>query len=131
MSETPTVQGEFFLVMAIFDKEEHLDKVLRALAKRGHGATFLHSLGMGRGRKEMSAADVPLIASLSRLLEQRRAINVTLFTVVSSEAAVSEVIGIVEEVVGTLDRPHAGLAFAIPISHVSGFFQYMPHQLDA
>lgn len=117
------------LVVIILDREVRHDDVLHALAQRGHGATFINSLGLGRLRREMRMGDVPLIASLSRLLEQPKEQSILLLCTVPDEAGVEEVIGAVQEVVGDLDHPNTGMAFAIPITHLTGYQKYDPKQL--
>lgn len=81
-------------------------------------ATLVESAGL---REVMSEENVPLIASLHHLLRRDEYPNVTLFIVVETEEKARAAIQIVDQIVGGLDRPNAGLAFTIPIFNVTGF----------
>ena len=121
-------ETQCYLVVAIIDKEERLESVLKALARRGHGATFVNSLGMGRLKEEIGPT-VPIVEALGRLFERRHALNVTLMSVVQGENAVWDVIGAIEGEIGDLSNPNTGLAFAVPISHLTGYIRYTPEEL--
>lgn len=116
-----------YVVVAILDREDKLDAVLKALARRGHGATVFNSIGMGRHRAQ--SPDIPLIASISKFLQGSKDLNVTVLSVVDGENAVWEVIGAIEGEVGGLDNPHAGIAFAFPITHLTGYMKYQAGDL--
>lgn len=128
MTGEPTIAKKPYVVVAVIDQESRLDAVLKALARRGHGATVFHSLGMGRLRAQQQQ-DIPLIASLAKFFESRTDLNVTLISVVEGENAVWDVISAIEGEVGDLNAPHTGLAFAMPVTHLTGYMRYQPGQM--
>jgi len=128
VSSEPSIARKPFVVVAVIDQEDRLDAVLKALARRGHGATVFHSLGMGRLRAQQRQ-DVPLIASLAKFFESRTDLNVTLISVVEGENAVWDVISAIEGEIGDLSEPHTGIAFAMPITHLTGYLRYQTGQM--
>ena len=85
------------------------------------GATILDSIGM-RHLKERQAHrdDLPLMPSLRSMLEQEEFNHRTIFSVVSDEFDVDQLIQRTEELVGDFEAPHTGLIFVVPVLQVRG-----------
>ena len=85
------------------------------------GATILDSIGM-RHLKERQAHrdDLPLMPSLRSMLEQEEFNHRTVFSVVSDEFDVDQLIQRTEELVGDFEAPHTGLLFVVPVLQVRG-----------
>ena len=85
------------------------------------GATILDSIGM-RHLKERQAHrdDLPLMPSLRSMLEQEEFNHRTVFSVVSDEFDVDQLIQRTEELVGDFEAEHTGLIFVVPVLQVRG-----------
>ncbi|MDQ7054728.1 MAG: hypothetical protein Q9P14_18240 [candidate division KSB1 bacterium] len=104
------------LLFIILNKEEYLDEVLEAFLELGlRGATVIDSVGMGR----ILAYEIPIFAGLRSLLPGNRPFNKTIFTLVEEEK-IPDVITAVEQIIGPLENPGTGIAFAIPVDFVKG-----------
>ena len=104
------------LLVYVLNQEEYLDEILSAFVEVGvKGATIIDSVGMGR----ILAHDIPIFAGLRYLLEGNRPYNKTIFAVIEDEK-LDEVIAVVEDICGSLDKPGTGLLFTLPVSRVKG-----------
>ena len=104
------------LLVFVLNQEEYLDEILSAFVEVGvKGATVIDSVGMGR----ILAHDIPIFAGLRHLLEGNRPYNKTIFAVVE-DGKVDEVIAVIEDICGSLDKPGSGLLFTLPVSKVKG-----------
>ena len=85
------------------------------------GATILDSIGM-RHLKERQAHkdDLPLMPSLRALIEQEEFNHRTVFSVVSDDLDLDELIRRTEAVVGSFDDPLTGILFVLPVLKVRG-----------
>ena len=85
------------------------------------GATILDSMGM-RNLQERQAHrdDLPLMPSLRSMLEQEEFNHRTVFTVVSDEFDVDDLIRRTEGLVGDFEAPHTGMLFVTPVLQVRG-----------
>ena len=64
--------------------------------------------------------DLPLMPSLSRLLQNQEERHRTIFTVVEGDEMVDQVIAATEAVIGDMENPHNGVLFVLPVSRVVG-----------
>ncbi len=104
------------LLFIVLNKEEYLDEVLEAFLELGlRGATILDSVGMGR----ILAYEIPIFAGLRSILPGHRPFNKTILTLVEEEK-ISDVITAVEQIIGPLETPGTGIAFALPVDFVKG-----------
>ena len=109
------------MILLVLDDTNQCTSVLEAWeAQEVGGITILESTGLGRVRKLSIRDDIPLMSSLSRLLQNREERHRTLFTVVEGEEMVDKVIAATESVVGDLNNPHNGILFVLPVSRVVG-----------
>lgn len=111
-----------FLILFVLNDAERLEEILDAWEKIGvPGVTILRSTGLGRRRQKPGIwDDLPLMPSLQSLLEHEELFSRTLFTVVSDEAMIQELVDAAENVVGSLDQPETGLVVVLPVSKVYG-----------
>ena len=109
------------MILLVLDDTNQCTSVLEAWeAQEVGGITILESTGLGRVRKLSIRDDIPLMPSLSRLLQNREERHRTLFTVVEGDEMVDKVIAATESVVGDLNNPHNGILFVLPVSRVVG-----------
>jgi nitrogen regulatory protein PII len=111
------------LLIAVVNHEERLDALLAGFLELGiTGATVLNSEGMGH----VLSHDVPLFAGLRALSSRSRPRNQTVFSVIADEK-LDAAVALVQEVLGDLDSPGAGIVFALPVTRVVG----LKPELDA
>jgi nitrogen regulatory protein P-II 1 len=110
-----------YLVLMVVDNLDYVPEILSAWEKAGVlGVTILDSTGLGRIRRSGLRDDLPLMPSLSDLLQNEEIHHRTLFSVVDSQEVVDRMVAIVENIVGDLDEPHTGFMFVVPVVHVYG-----------
>lgn len=111
----------YHMILLILDDINQCSSILEAWeAERVGGVTILESTGLGRVRKLSIRDDIPLMPSLSRLLQNREERHRTLFTVVEGEEMVDKVIAATESVLGDLEQAQNGVLFVLPVSRVRG-----------
>lgn len=120
----------YHMVLLVLDNPDDCAGVLDAWEAAGvHGVTILESTGLGRLRNASNRDDLPLMPSLMNLLRSREEHHRTLFTVVEGEEKVEEIINATLGVVGTLDAPHKGVLFVLPVSRAVGMRNDRDEQL--
>lgn len=111
----------YYLVMLVVDEIEKYIDVLDAWEAAGvRGATIIESTGMARASHTLFRDDLPLMPSISDLLEGREEQNRTLFSLVEGEEMVEQLLTATEQVLGDLDAPGRGIFFAFPVTRVKG-----------
>jgi nitrogen regulatory protein PII len=111
----------YHMILLILDDVNQCSSILEAWeAQEVGGVTILESTGLGRVRKLSIRDDIPLMPSLSRLLQNREERHRTLFTVVEGEEMVDRVIAATESVLGDLEQAQNGVLFVLPVSRVRG-----------
>lgn len=116
-----------YLVVLVLDDPDQSDALLDAWEQAGaRGVTILESSGIGRVRRASLRDDMPLLPSLRDLLRGGEEHHRTFFSVVESEEQVEALAGAAQRVVGDFSKPHTGLLFAVPISHVHGLHKVKP-----
>ena len=111
----------YHMILLVLDDINQCTTILEAWESQGvGGVTILESTGLGRVRKMSIRDDIPLMPSLSRLLQTREERHRTLFTVVETEEMVDDVIRATESILGNMEAPHNGDIFVLPVSRVVG-----------
>lgn len=111
----------YHMILLVLDDVNQCTTILEAWDAQGVGGiTILESTGMGRVKKLSIRDDMPLMPSLSRLLQSREERHRTLFTVVETEEMVDRVIATTEEILGNMEEPNNGVIFVLPVSRVKG-----------
>ena len=111
----------YHMVLLILDDINQCSNILEAWEALGVGGiTILESTGLGSVRKLSIRDDMPLMPSLSRLLQSREERHRTIFTVVENEAMVDSIIQTTESIIGNLENPNNGVLFVLPVSRVVG-----------
>ena len=111
----------YHMILLILDDTNQCSAILEAWeAQEVGGITILESTGLGRVRKLSIRDDIPLMPSLSRLLQNREERHRTLFTVVEGEEMVDKVIAATQNVIGDMENAHNGVLFVLPVSRVMG-----------
>ncbi|HEU4642909.1 MAG TPA: P-II family nitrogen regulator [Gemmatimonadaceae bacterium] len=104
------------LLIAVVNHEEKLDDILAGFLELGiTGATIIDSSGMGR----VLTHEVPIFAGLRALGERSRPRNQTVFSVIEDHK-VDSAIALIQDVLGDLDTPGAGIVFALPVTRCVG-----------
>ncbi len=111
-----------YLILFVLHNTGALDDVLNAWEEAGvSGITILPSTGLARMRQKGALRDdLPLIPSLSDLLEHVEHMNRTLFTIVDGDEMVDRVVAATEQVVGELDLPDTGILTVLPVARAYG-----------
>jgi nitrogen regulatory protein P-II 1 len=104
------------LLIFILNKEEFLEEILEAFIELDiSGATIIDSIGMGR----ILAHDIPIFAGFRNLMQESRAGNKTIFTLVD-ENKIDRVAKAIEQIIGPLDSPGTGILITLPVRNVYG-----------
>jgi nitrogen regulatory protein P-II 1 len=104
------------LLIFILNKEEFLDEILEAFIELDiSGATIIDSIGMGR----ILAHDIPIFAGFRNLMQESRAGNKTIFTVVE-EQKIERVVKAIEQIIGSLNAPGTGIIMTLPVGSLYG-----------
>lgn len=110
-----------YLVVLIVDDPDHCPAILDAWEEAGvSGVTILESSGLGRLRQGGLRDDLPLIPSLSEILEGEEVHHRTLLAVVKDEQMVDRLEAIVKRIMGDLDEPNSGFMFVVPVLRAFG-----------
>lgn len=111
----------YHMILLVLDDVNQCSTILEAWEAQGVGGiTILESTGLGRVKKLGIRDDMPLMPSLSRLLQSREERHRTLFTVVETEEMVDRMIAATEEIIGNMEDPNNGVIFVLPVSRVKG-----------
>lgn len=112
------------LVVLVVDEIEKCSDVFDAWEAAGvRGITILESTGMARASQMLYRDDLPLMPSISDLLEGREEQHRTLFSLVEGEKMIEQLLVATETVLGDLDAPGTGIFFAFPVARVKGLGQ--------
>lgn len=110
-----------YLVLFVLNDPDRMEPLLDAWEAVGvGGVTIMHSSGIGRLRKNLLRDDIPLIPSLSDLLEHDEVLHRTLFSVVSDLDLVDKLAAVTQKIVGNLENPDTGLLVVLPAERVYG-----------
>ncbi|MDW7650793.1 MAG: hypothetical protein SCK29_10810 [Bacillota bacterium] len=110
------------LIVFVLNQPEYLDEILEGFLRIGvRGATIIDSTGMGRTLCEK----VPIFGGIRNMIQGCRPNNQTVFTVVRSAELREKAIGVIKEVLGSLDQPNTGFVFCIPVSYAEGFAELL------
>ena len=109
------------LLILVLSKTEKLDELLTEFANRNiSGATVLDSMGMARLLSHKHDEDeIPFIGSLRVFLNPEREKSNVIFTAIQDEQ-LTEVVSIIESVIGDLSVPDTGVVFSVPIDYTKG-----------
>ena len=105
------------LLVCICNQPDKLEEILEGFLEVGvTGATVLDTVGMGK----ILSTEVPIFAGFQSLFRGASTGNKTILSVIDESSKVGEVLEIIEEIFGGLDRPGSGIVFTIPIENVRG-----------
>jgi len=111
-------EKSFKLFLIILDQAELVDELLTGFLDIGvPGATVLESRGMG----SIIRQDMPMFAGLASLFPENTGSRVILSVI--PEHLIDDVFKLVEEVVGTLDRPNSAVCVTLPVDQFRGIRQ--------
>ena len=115
-SRRPLTDSHTRLLVVVINDPDRLDEILTGFLDLGiTGATVINSEGMGR----ILPDDIPIFAGLRAVLGDERPRNITVFSVVTPEL-VQPALDVVKGVCGDLAAPSTGIAFVLPVEHVTG-----------
>lgn len=114
-------------VVVIIDDPDTCPCFLDAWEALGvRGITILESTGLGRIRRASLRDDLPLMPSLSDLLESGEVHHRTIFSVVDDDALAERMIAAAEECAGNLEEANSGFLFVLPVSRAVGLGKHRP-----
>lgn len=110
------------MVVLVMQELEKASQVIQAWEKAGvSGITIIESTGIGRERAERAYRDdLPIMPSLTQLLETREEEHRTIFTLVDNNALVDALIDATQEITGDLDGANKGILFVTPVTRAVG-----------
>jgi nitrogen regulatory protein P-II 1 len=110
-----------FLVVLIVDNPDDCPRILDEWENAGvTGVTIYDSSGLGRLRRGSLRDDLPLMPSLSEILQGEEVRHRTLLSVVKDQQMVDNMVDIVQRVIGNLDQPNTGFLFVVPVLQAYG-----------
>lgn len=108
-----------YLLVMVLDNVEHLNDVLDAWRRAGvPGITILESTGVNRVL-ERNRAD-PAFAGFGQIFGGGRVGHNTIFSIIEDLALAETAVAETEKVVGSIDQPHTGVIFALPLAKTWG-----------
>ena len=114
-------------VVMIVDNPDLCPEILDAWEGLGvRGITILESTGLGRIRQAALRDDLPLMPSLSDLLQGDEVHHRTIFSVVDDEQLVQAMLAAAQKFTGNLEDAHTGFLFVIPVSQAVGLGKHRP-----
>lgn len=117
----------YYLVILIVNHIEHVPDVLEKWESLGiKGITILESTGHGKLKRAGLLDNLPLLVSMESLEELQEIHHRTLFSVVSSEELVDQMIAAAQEVIGNIEDEHTGFLFVVPVLRAIGIQKRLP-----
>jgi hypothetical protein len=112
------------MLMVILPDQLRSERVMDAWMDTGvTGVTILDSAGISTKSEHELMDDLPLIPSLSALLERGKVNHITLFTIINDEALLERAIKVATTEAGGFDSAEHGIMLDIPVSRVWGIKQ--------
>ncbi len=111
-----------FLLVAVLNHDEDVRKVVEGFTSiNAPGATVIDSRGMG----QMLAADIPIVASIARLLSGApvQESSKTIFSVIESREMLERAKKVVLDTVGDMTQKGVGIMFVVPVSEAYGLVE--------
>lgn len=119
------------LMVLVLNNTEYLEPLLSEFLEAGFGgATVLDSVGMLRVLDQSTVEPPPIFGSLRKFINPEHERSKTLF-IVLPDNKLSEARDVVKRVTGGLDKPNAGILFAVPISFVEGICESDEHTIES
>lgn len=108
------------VMVLVINQCEKLSKLLAGLNNAGiKGATTIHSTGMAQVLANSNNETDTFLGSLRTMLTPGREENVTIFIVLDEEK-INTAVEVIHDVIGTLDKPGAGILFTVPVAFYEG-----------
>ncbi|MCD6217777.1 hypothetical protein J7L05_07940 [bacterium] len=117
-----------YILISFLSKTEKANDLVHKMREHGFtGGTLFDGVGM---RKVMPKVfDVPLVASLHSIFEEKGQINKVLFCVLENMEEVKKLSSIIEDVMGDLHKPNTGLIIAFKLDYVKGYDRWKDSDL--
>ncbi|MEP7287885.1 MAG: hypothetical protein ABI947_19185 [Chloroflexota bacterium] len=110
-----------YMIMYILDHIQQMPQILKAWEDEGApGITILDSTGVNRLRQAGFRDDLPLVPSLSDLLEDKSIEHKTLLMIVKTEADVDRFVEAARAIVGDFNDHRTGIICVWPLARVYG-----------
>ncbi|MBM4423994.1 MAG: hypothetical protein FJ030_11480 [Chloroflexi bacterium] len=109
------------LIVMVMDDPNKFEDILNAWLELGiAGATIFDSLGTGHFAPSESPDDLPLMPSLSDILQGRHENNRTIFSVVTDDFDIDRLAAATEAITGSFSDIDTGILFTVPVGRVWG-----------
>jgi nitrogen regulatory protein PII len=120
-----------YLVVLVVNDIDHYSDILDAWEKAGVlGVTVLVSTGLGHIRRAGLRDDIPLMPSLQDLFENEEVHHRTMLSVVDSQELVDKMVAITQRIIGSLEDPHTGFLFVVPVIQAYGLGKHRTDRSD-
>lgn len=96
-----------------------LDDIHELFYEEEIGATTIDSQGMGKVLLDHNV-NIPMLASVRKLIDGRKPYNKTVFSVVDSEEKMRRVVDKIKEKLGNFEEPGIGFMFVTPVVECYG-----------
>lgn len=104
------------MLIVILDQPALVDELITGFLDIGvRGATVIESRGMG----QIIRQDMPIFAGLATLFPQSSGSRMVIS--VMPETLVDATFELVEEIVGSIDKPNSAVCFTLPVEEFRGF----------
>ena len=108
-----------YMLFLVLDDPARLNEVLAAWEQAGApGITILESTGLHRVLTRQEAS--PAFAGFGALFGRGQANHHTLFTIIPDLPLAQTIITTTEAILGSLNEPNTGIAFALPVAQTWG-----------
>jgi len=108
------------LLLWVLEQNELLPEILEKLYEVGvTGTTVVNSVGMARLLAQYGRSS-PVGQVIKEKLRKGNYTNKTLFSVIRSEEILDKAVGVINELVGDLEKPDTGIMFTIKLERVFG-----------
>lgn len=108
------------MFVLVLNKVECLERILELMLEKGiGGATILESTGMMRVLDGDDNVDLPMMGLLRHFYSPERKRSKTMFAIIRDEQR-KQLVDIINEATGGLDKPDTGICFCVPTDFVEG-----------
>ena len=109
-----------YALFLVLNDTNKLNDIHEIFYEIGVGATTLDSIGMGKVLLQHNE-DVPIFASIRRLVEGNRPYNKTIISVIREEEKLKKVISYINKKLDYMEKQGVGFMFVVPVTECYGY----------